>query len=66
MYYLPIGPYHNNLSVYWRTNRNRHLDDDFWSWVHREWNTRLDLRVRPERWMFTDEKDMIWFMLRWS
>ena len=66
MYYLPIGPYHNNLKVYWRTNRDRHPDDDFWSWLHTEWNTRLDLQVRPERWMFIDEKDMLRFIMRWA
>jgi len=66
MYYVPVIPYHTNLINYWRTNSYQHPDYDFWSWVQQEWNARLDLRSRPERWFFEYEKDAVLFALKWS
>ena len=64
-YYLPLSPYHNNLSVYWQTT-DRGQTENFWTWVEQEYKTKLALQKRPERWKFESEQDMIWFMLRWS
>ena len=66
MVYLDLSPYHENLVKYWRSNRDKHLDQDFWGWLKREYGADVARYIRPEQWRFENEKDAVWFMLRWS
>ena len=65
MYYLPVYPYHDHLCEYWKDS-GRGQRESFWDWVEQEYNTKLTLWERPERWQFENEQDMIWFILRWQ
>lgn len=65
MYYLSLSPYHENLCNYWNAS-GRGPKENFWNWVEQDYKVKLALWERPERWMFENEQDMIWFLLRWS
>lgn len=66
MVYLDLSPYHENLMKYWKPNRDNHLDQDFWSWVKKEYGAEVYRNQRPELWKFENEQDAMWFALRWS
>lgn len=64
MIYLPLGPYHNNLCDYWEKNRDKHAGQAFWTWVRQEYGA--DIARPPDRWVFRNEQDAMWFAMRWG
>lgn len=68
MHYLPLDPYHRNLTNYWRKNSSIHLNYDFWSWVKENHNTVMTNRnaIDGSYWQFENERDMVAFAMRWG
>ena len=67
-YYLQLSPYHYNITAYWRENSNQHLDEDFRSWLDKEWRATIGSTIADTggRWQFENEQDATLFALRWA
>lgn len=68
MYYLPLDPYHRNLSAHWRSHRDIHLNYDFHSWVEKNYRARVHHQhaIENNYWQFEHEQDMVAFAMRWG
>lgn len=68
MYYLPLDPYHRNLTDHWRKNSSIHLNYDLWSWIEESYGARVTNHhtIENNYWQFEREEDLVNFVLRWA